>query len=130
MLQRWDKHYSHLLNNQAEIDLSIVEKFPDRRTLKELDLTPSLVEVEAAIRSQKTGKVAGPDGVPGEMVLHGGNTMLQCMHSFISAVWGAGEVPQQCKDADIVNIYKKRVTELSVDSRGISLLPSGGKVLT
>ena len=131
VLQRWAEHYRQLLSQQATADLSIVEEFPEQRTLNELDLAPSLEEVEAAIKSQKTGKAAGPDGVPGEVLLYGGAAVVQCMYSFISAVWTAGEVPQQWKDADIISIYKKKGDRaVCGNSRGIALLSSGGKVLT
>ena len=43
---------------------------------------------------------------------------------------GTGRVPQQWKDADIVSIYKKKGDRTNCgNSRGISLLSAGGKVL-
>ena len=50
--------------------------------------------------------------------------------TFITAVWSAGRVPQQWKDADIISIYKRKGDPAICGySRGISLLSTGGKVL-
>ena len=51
------------------------------------------------------------------------------MFNFITAVWSAGRVPQQWKDADIISIYKRKYADICGNSIGISLLSTGGKVL-
>ena len=110
--------------------MNIVEEFPDQEPLLHMDETTTEEEVRGAIISIKNGKAAGPDDVAGEVLHCGGEEVVSCMRFFIAAAWASGRVPQQWKDAEIVSIYKKK-GERSVcgNSRGISLLSTGGKVL-
>lgn len=78
----------------------------------------------------KEGKAAGPDGVPDDVFRSNGESVVWCMCTFIAEVWATGLVPQQWKDANIVSIYKNKGDRAICDnSRGISLLSAGGKVI-
>ena len=67
---------------------------------------------------------------PAELLGCGGEAMVQCLHSFAVAAFNSGNIPQQWKDADIISIYKKKGDRsICGNSRGISLLSCGGKVI-
>ena len=107
-----------------------MQDFPRLETVHELDQPPTEREVGEALDSLKPGKSPGPDGIPGEVLRLGGDTVTKCMFNFITAVWSAGRVPQQWKDADIISIYKRKGDPtICGNSRGTSLLSTGDKVL-
>ncbi len=87
-------------------------------------------EVCKAVRGLKHNKASGPDGIPAEILKHGGMNLLHRLHRFITTAWTSGKIPQQWKDANIVTIYKRKGDKAdSGNSRGISLLSTAGKVL-
>lgn len=87
-------------------------------------------EVRMAVISLKN-KAAGPDGIPAEILKHGGNAILDSLHDIFQKVWVSSCCPQKWKDADIVSIFKKKGDRaVCGNSRGISLLATSGKVLT
>ncbi|KAI8490084.1 hypothetical protein Bbelb_321540 [Branchiostoma belcheri] len=131
ILARWAEHYRQLLNRHTEVDERVLDDIPKLPDMDSLDNLPTTEEVRAALGSLKNNKAAGPDEVLGEVLRHGGEEVVQCLHSFVVACWNSGCVPQQWKDADLVSIYKKKGDRATCsNSRGISLLSSAGKVLT
>jgi len=51
-----------------------------------LEPTPSLEEVEKAIKSMKPGKAAGPDEIPAQLLKLGEYTVNKAMHKVIKQV--------------------------------------------
>ena len=77
----------------------------------------------------KDGKAAGPESIPAELLKYGGECTAGLLHGFVAEAWRTGEVSQQWKDSNIVSIYKNKGDRaICGNSRGISLLSSGGKV--
>ncbi|CAH1231299.1 Hypp378 [Branchiostoma lanceolatum] len=131
ILARWAEHYKILLNRHTDVDNSILEDIPELPEMTEMDSLPTAEEVQAAVNSLKNNKASGPDGVPGEILRAGGEPVVRCLHSFVTAAWTTGCVPQHWKDSDLVSIYKRKGDRADCsNSRGISLLSCAGKVLT
>lgn len=131
ILDRWAEHYQHLLNRSNPSDPTVFENLPEFPTIPELDNMPTRQEVHMAIISLKNNKAAGPDGIPAEILKHGGNAILDSLHDIFQKVWASSCCPQKWKDADIVSIFKKKGDRaVCGNSRGISLLATSGKVLT
>ena len=95
-----------------------------------MDDPPTRQEVQSVIAGLKNNKAVGPDNLPAEVLKYGGEAVLECLCRMFIAVWNAGCAPQQCKDADVISIYKKKGDRVVCgNSRSISLLTTAGKVL-
>ena len=130
ILKRWQQHYSTLLNTNNPSNPAILEDVAGLPEVTDMDTPPTYEETLQAINSLKNKKSPGPDGVPGEVLRHGGTELHQKLYQLITAVWEAEDVPQQWKDARIVSIYKRKGDRATCgNSRGISLLSVAGKVL-
>ena len=90
-------------------------------------------ETKKALRSMANGKAMGPDELPAELLKLGlsdsSHKVLLAFHSMIVAVWMAGEVPQEWKDATINVLLKKKDRIECSNYRGLSLVAHAGKVL-
>ena len=77
-------------------------------------------------------KVAGPDGLPVELLKHGlrpDRTILLELHRLTTLIWREGKVLQQWKDAVITVLHKKGDKAEYGNYCGISLVSHAGKVL-
>ena len=77
---------------------------------------PTVEEILAAIKSMKSGKTPGLDGIPAEICKYGGTALHAQLLKFYHICWTAKELPQQFKDALIIAIYKNRVTVVTVET--------------
>ena len=76
-----------------------------------------------------TGKAAGLDGVYGEMLKVGGDSVVEWLERMFKVCWEKGEIPQDWQDACVVPIYKGKGDRMECGNhRGISLLSVVGKV--
>ena len=130
ILSRWREHYNMLLNTENPSDPQILNRLPQKEPIQQMDMTPTLQEVELAVRTLKNRKSPGVDGIPAEVWKHGGTTIIKRLHELICRIWEAEEVPQQWKDAKLVSIFKKKGDRaVCGNSRGIALLSVAGKIL-
>ena len=53
-------------------------------------------------------KAAGLDGIQAELYKDGGDTLVANLLDRYRRYWESGELPQDFKDALIVNIYKRK----------------------
>ena len=84
----------------------------------------------AAIKSTKSGKTPGLDGLPAEIYKYGGEALHTQLLKFYRTCWTAKELPQQFKYALIIAIYKKKGDRSDCGNyRGIPLLSTAGKIL-
>ena len=78
------------------------------------------------------GKAMGPDELPAELLKLGlsdsSHEILLAFHAIIVAVWMAGEVRQEWKDATIKVLHKKKDRTECTYHRGLSRV-AHGKVL-
>ena len=79
------------------------------------------------------GKAMGPDELPAELLKLGlsdsSREVLVAYHGTTLAVWMAGEVPQEWKDATIKVLQKKKNRTECSNYRGLSMVAHAGKVL-
>ena len=71
-MSRWREYFSELLNRPTtatEEALATIEQHP---TQEDIANPPTLEEIVAAIKSTKSGKTPGLDGLPAEIYKYGG----------------------------------------------------------
>jgi len=61
-----------------------------------------------AIIALKCGKAPGSDGFSPEIFKRGGNGLLRLLHKLFLKIWTHETVPQNFKDAIIVDLYKRK----------------------
>ena len=76
--------------------------------------TPTVKEVEDAIRSLKNGKVTGIDAIHAEMLKVDLPTSVGVLSPFFNEVWEREEIPEDWRNGLIVKIPKKGTVILSV----------------
>ena len=128
--ERWAEHFQAVLNQHSDFDDSVLDELPQWPTANHLDEAPTDEEVRRAVNQMSTGKAPGIDGIPAEILKHGGEELLQQLTNLFTQIWNENSVPQDFKDALIVHIYKRKGDRACCDNhRGISLLSIAGKVL-
>jgi hypothetical protein len=129
ILQRWQQHFRDL-NTSSSVTDEALDRVMSLPQCDNMDMTPSLDEVSAAIKAMKNGKAPGPDGIPAEVYKHGGVKLHRRLCMLFVSIWQTEEIPKDFKDASIVTIYKRKGDKLDCGNcRGISLLSIAGKVL-
>ena len=130
IVSRWREYFSDLLNCPAtarEEALASVDQYPVQEDMAN---PPTLEEILAAIKSIKSGKTPGLDGIPAEIYKYGGTALHAQLLKFYRSCWTAKELPQQFKDALTIAIYKKKGDRIDCGNyRGISLLSTAGIIL-
>ncbi|KAK3889840.1 hypothetical protein Pcinc_006166 [Petrolisthes cinctipes] len=85
--------------------------------------------VRKAIGKLKMGKAPGVDGITAEMLKCGGEVVVEWMLQLCTLAWRQEEVPEDCRRAIIVSLYKGKGSKEECGSyRGIYLLSEPGKV--
>jgi len=124
------EHFKSVLNQPTTFDTSVLSEIPQWPTNTNLALPPSLHEVHRAIKSLSNGKAPGADCIPPEVYKYGGLPLAHRLERLFTLIWQEEAVPQECKDASAVHLYKKKGDRTSCDNhRGISLLSVAGKFL-
>ena len=128
--ERWKEHFSQLLNRPSSVDHTVLDHIPQRPVLEELDNTPSMEEIQKAIRQMSSGKAPGRDGIPAEVYKALSNEALQAFHSILVSIWEEEEMPADLRDASIVSLFKNKGLRADCGNHGgISLLSIAGKIL-
>ena len=107
IVSRWREYFSDLLNCPAtarEEALASIDQYPVQEHMAN---APTLEEILAAIKSMKSGKTPGRDGIPAEIYQYGGAALHAQLLKFYHIYWTAKELPQQFKNALIIAIYNK-----------------------
>lgn len=130
ILSRWVEHFEDVLNRVSVISDEAINQLPQSPIHDCLDNQPCLEETTLAIKQLSTGKAAGPDGIPAEVLKNGGEVIASHLTELFCRIWAEEAVPQDFKDALIVHIYKNKGNRRVCDNhRGISLLSIVGKTL-
>lgn len=86
ILQHWTEHFSDLFDNPSVVDLNIINNLPQFDVVFEIAIPLAYEETRKTIQEVNTGKAAGLDGIPVEVLLHGGTKMARRTHHLISDV--------------------------------------------
>ena len=129
IMDRWKEHFQDLLSRPSSTDLNALNNKDKLPCNTDMDIPPSLEEIEDAVQSLKNGKAPGADGIPAEVYKYGGPSVVQALHSFFKTCWNEAELPQDFKDAKIVTIFKKGDRSQCGNYHRISRLSTAGKIL-
>ena len=128
ILARWKEHFSTLLNQECNADLSVLDDIPHEAVQTELEIPPTSEELEKAMGQLANNKAPGPDGIPVEVLKAGGEPLLKELHTLLPMIWEEERVPQDFKDGHIVTLFKKNCRFTCGNYRGITLLSITGKL--
>ena len=129
-LERWIEHYSELYGPVGTADHQYIEQLPNLPERDVLDTPPDLAEVASMVNNLRSGRAAGMDEIPAELLKSGSDSLCSQIHILINKCWTARSVPQSFKDAKISTLYKNKGDRGDCNNyRGISLLSVTGKLL-
>ena len=129
IMKRWTEHFSDLFFNPSEVDFEALDTLPQSDFHQSLLRDPSLEEIKSCLKQLNTGKAPGLDGIPVELLLHGGENLHQAVHLLNLRVWRDEPMPQDWIDAFLVSLYKGKGKKSVCGSyRGITILEAVGKV--
>ena len=129
ILHRWREHFNSLLNNLKPVKLDLIDTIQQRPVQHELDEPPRRDEVVSAVARSASGKAAGADGIPLEVIRAGGVRLIDALFELFDHCWVSSQLPQQFRDATIVTIFKRKGNRRECGNyRGISLLSIPGKI--
>ena len=127
---RWKEHFCTLLNQDGAADPDACRYLSKRPTRDDLSGPFEMKELDTALKSLKNDKAPGQDGIPPEVLKHGGSELKSELLKLFNLCLEKGSLPQDMKDALIVTIYKKKGERSDCGNyRGISLLSIPGKIL-
>ena len=119
----WIEHFSKQTNNDKEVTIAHnIENEPVQEPTKE--------EVEEATRKIKNNKAPGRDGINGELIKYGGNTLHNKLYELILQVWREESMPNDWKQGLIIPLYKKGDRQKVENYRGITLLSNAYKIFS
>ena len=81
-----------------------------------------------AIRQVKSGKAAGPDGIPCEALKADIETSVVMLYPLFEKIWEVEEEPLDWKEGYLIKLPKKGDLSNCTNYRGITLLDVSGKV--
>ena len=90
VLKRWTEYCSDLYNYQSQGDSNVTSC---HESTNDDDFPVPREEVEAAISSLKSGKAAGVDNIPAELIKHGGESVVAMLLRICNKIWQTGEWP-------------------------------------
>nr|KAG5694296.1 hypothetical protein BaRGS_032014 [Batillaria attramentaria] len=125
---RWAEHFKETLNRPPP---PVPPDIPPTAQLLDISTNPpTKTEIIKAIKSLKSGKAAGPDGIPPEALKADIQTSTDMLHPLLRKIWESESVPQDWKKGHLVKLPKKGDLSSCSNWRGIMLLSIPGKVLT
>jgi hypothetical protein len=135
-LQRWTEYFRQALNCSNSHSPSLIADILNSDVTIPLPKSrinakaPSAAEVRQAIQSLKTGKAPGPDGLCVELFKADDKMAATELQPLIESFWDMEEIPESCKQANIIKLPKKGDLSLCENWRGIALLNSINKVIS
>lgn len=133
-LNRWAEYFNELLNNDnpsnpAADVIKDQQLQNNAEIVTEIDTgTPTLSEVQHAIKQLNANKAPGFDQVTARMLKHGGLTVAVWLRRVIVTVWESEVIPEDWKKGVIIPLPKKGDRTYCSNNRGITLLSIAGKV--
>ena len=97
--------------------------------MEALDTEPTLGEINKVIDNLACGKAPDIDEIPPDLIKRCKNILLQPLRDVLCQCWSEGAVPQDMRDAKIVNLYKNKGDRSDCNNyRDNSLLRVVGKL--
>ncbi len=144
VLNRWKADYCHLLNdNPGEYDNVFYENIKTAKEHQEREMQDPLYdmnadlnksielhEVKKMVDKAKTGKSAGVDGIPNEVLKS--DSVIKCLHAFFQLCFDSGLIPSIWTQAIISPIPKCKSSDprIPLNYRGLSILSCVYKIYT
>lgn len=126
ILRRWEVHFNELLNGHLTEEIE-APSFQEENAMLQ---PPSIEEIEKAIKRLKNNKASGADGIPAELLKHGGPTLHQAIHEVIVHVWDREEMPEDWRKGILCPVHKKGDITMCSNYRGITLLSTAYKIFS
>ena len=111
----------------------IPENPPNLTTGETLDLNMEEIskeEITQALKQMKTGKAAGIDNIPPEVLKEGGAEIINQLHNIFNKIWASEIPPTEWKKGLLIKIPKSGDLSQCEKWRGITLLSVPSKVFT
>ena len=105
-------------NNVQQAVLDAIDRLPQ---MPELDEPPTIEELSKAIDKLPSGKAAGKDGIPAEILKSGKSSLLVSLHKLLTQCWKKGSVPEDMKDANIITLFKNKGDNTTATTIVVSL---------
>ena len=99
--KRRTEHFSELLNQPTDVDLSILDDIEQNPIIEKLDDPITMEEVEKAINNTKVKKSSGPDGIIPEVLVYGGHVLRSFLLAIFNQTWQTELMPSDLTDANI-----------------------------
>lgn len=122
---RWAAYFQTLLNNNNDTDETDDYEHPNTDPI----LSPTMEEVEEAIKKLKNGKSPGIDQIPSELLKAGTQPLKEHIHELIRKIWEEENLPKDWKSVIVIPIHKKGDIWNCDNYRGISLISCAYKIL-
>ncbi|CAF3185570.1 unnamed protein product [Rotaria socialis] len=127
--QRWTQYCSGLYKNEGGGDEMVKELEGIFPSYKEDPQDILYSEVEEAIRTLKSNKSPGSDGITAEMIQAGGEQLTHEIHSLCNKAWHEGVIPEEWGKSILIPIPKKGDLSECANYRTVSLISHTGKIL-
>lgn len=131
-IKQWKEHFEQLFESDGNHDIpeNIEIEATDDITDDIFNGPLTYDEINRAIKSMKTGKSAGNDGLTAEFYRFSLPNILPILHGLFNRIFKDGIIPKQWCESLVVPIHKKGSFDIPGNYRGISLLNVLGKIYT
>ncbi|VDM00972.1 unnamed protein product [Schistocephalus solidus] len=114
--KRYGEHFRSVLNCSSSISDAAIDQLSQVDMNNDLDLLPSLPETIRFVQQFSRWKEPGSDAIPPEVYKHGRPQLMTELTTSFQKMWRQGQVPQDFKDATIVNLYRWKGTQQLCDT--------------
>ena len=104
-VERWQEHFSNVLNRPEPLVSAVIKEAETDLEVDTGEIT--IAEVREAVKSLKTGKAPGEDGIDTRMLKAGGETTMKALHQILNTIWSKEQAPPEWDTGLIVKLPKK-----------------------
>ncbi|XP_056681327.1 uncharacterized protein LOC103092919 [Monodelphis domestica] len=105
---RWKEHLSQLINRPSSVNQSTLDQIPQNHSIEQLDVPPSIDEVQKAIKQMSVGKAPGKEWIPTEVYKALNGKALQAFYIVLTSIWEEEDMPLELRAASIIALYKNK----------------------
>ena len=129
LLKTWTEYCNNLYNYPIKPNINKLTNRNQNNTDIEETLPILKSEVENAIYMLKNDKTPGNDNISGELIKHGGESIIKIYTEICQNIWKTKIWPDQWTKSLIIPIPKKGDTKKCSNYRTLSLIPHPSKIL-